>query len=205
MDLDGDKDMDILELSTTGSSILLQTGFNLPVKLESYTVAKAGPSVEVAWKTSEEVNASHFTVEYSLNGSHFMPLDQIKTKGNSRGSNYSFLHRTPVKGTQYYRLVQFDNDGRANAYSIKSIRFDGITKTVTVTPNTGKDRIKAYVAIGEFRQVQLLDITGRVLQTVPINNQHSAVEINISRYSAGLYYLHFTGAGSAHTERIIKE
>ena len=205
MDLDGDNDNDIFELNTSGSSVLLQTGINLPVRLESYTVLKSGSSVQVVWKTSEEVNASHFIVEYSLNGSHFMPLEQVTTKGHANGAEYSYLHRTPVKGLQYYRLVQYDLDGRANAYSIKSIQFDGLTQPVRVTPNTAKDKIRAYIAAGEFRQVQLLDNTGRVLQTIPINNQRFAVEINIARYAAGLYYLRFAGAANTHTERIIKE
>jgi hypothetical protein len=205
MDLDGDNDMDILQLSTTASSVLLQTGFNLPVKLESYTVSKAGTSVQVAWKTSEEVNASHFMVEYSISGSHFMPLQQVASKSGARGGNYTYIHRTPRKGTQYYRLVQYDLDGRTTAYSIRSVHFDGSTMPVRITPNTAKDKITAYIALGEFRQVQMLDNTGRVLQTILINHQGSSVEINIARYSAGLYYLRFAGATSTHTERIIKE
>ena len=73
MDIDADGDQDILQLSTTSSSVFLQSGSGLPVKLVSFTLAKRGQQVLVSWKTTEEINADHFTVEYSLDAINFVP------------------------------------------------------------------------------------------------------------------------------------
>jgi hypothetical protein len=40
MDLDGDIDQDMLQLGTVATTVLFQTGANLPIKLEYFTVKK---------------------------------------------------------------------------------------------------------------------------------------------------------------------
>ena len=47
LDVDGDADLDMLQLGTMTTSVLFQTGANLPIKLDYFTVAKRGFQVEV--------------------------------------------------------------------------------------------------------------------------------------------------------------
>ncbi|HKP32316.1 MAG TPA: FG-GAP-like repeat-containing protein [Chitinophagaceae bacterium] len=206
MDVDGDGDLDILQLSTTlATSVLLQTGSFLPIKLESFNVLKRGAQVEVSWKTSQEINVDYFTVEYSLDGLNFKSIQQVGHKGSAaRGADYAYMHPTPVKGIQYYRLVEYDIDGSETIFPIKSIRFDGLTKPVEIYPNEVIDRVTAYFNAGEFTRVQLIDQVGRVLESRTIGNRDLQISVPMRRYTPGIYYLKFIGQQNFTTERILK-
>src|SRR4030095_14541613 len=110
IDVDGDADLDMLQLGSVATSVLFQTGVNLPIKLEYFTVAKRGSQVEVKWKTSEEINLDYFSIEHSLDVINFKSLKETKGSGNSSGAEYSYIHPNPVKGLQYYRLVEYELD-----------------------------------------------------------------------------------------------
>ncbi|HYJ38162.1 MAG TPA: T9SS type A sorting domain-containing protein [Chitinophagaceae bacterium] len=204
MDLDGDADLDMLQLGTIASSALLQTGVNLPIKLEFFTVAKRGTQVQVSWKTSEEFNVDYFAIEHSVDAINFRSLNATKSKGNPAGADYGYVHPTPVKGLQYYRLVEYDLDGSKTFFPIKSIQFDELKKPIEIYPNIISSRVTAYFKREQFKRVQLLDQMGRIVQTKDITNQQAEVSLNMSTYASGIYYLKFIGEGKTITEKILK-
>jgi hypothetical protein len=204
LDVDGDADLDMLQLGTVGTSVLLQTGANLPIKLEYFTVAKKGSQVEVKWKTSEEINVNYFTIEHSIDAINFKQLKETKASGNTVGADYSYSHATPVKGLQYYRLVEYDLDGSKTFFPIKSIQFDELKKPVEIYPNVIASRVTAYFKQARFMRVQLMDQMGRVLKVNDITNQEAEVNIDMSSYASGIYYLKFIGNDETITERIMK-
>ena len=204
VDVDGDADVDLLQLGSTATSVLLQTGNNLPVKLDYFTVTKRGVQVQVSWKTSEEINLDHFTVEHSLDAINFKSLQETNASGNSRGANYAYLHQNPVKGLQYYRLVEYDLDGSKTFFPVKSIQFEGMKEAVEVYPTQTNDRVTAYLKPSLFNRVELLDPMGRVLQSKQLKDEFE-INFSLNAYSKGMYYLRFTGTGSSITERILKQ
>lgn len=206
LDMDGDADMDILQFSTTlPTSVLLQTGTFLPIRLESFNVLKRGTQVEVTWKTSQEINVDYFTVEYSLDGLNFKSIQQLESKGSpARGAEYVYMHPNPIKGIQYYRLVEYDLDGSETIFPIKSIRFDGLTKPVELYPTEVNDRVTAYFKAGEFTRVQLIDQVGRILESRNIANRDVQIIVPMRSYTPGIYYLKFIGQDNFTTERILK-
>jgi len=206
IDLDSDGDKDIFQLSTTSSSALLQTGIGLPVKLEEYKVAKRQTDVVVNWKTSGEMDVKYFSVEYSLDGIQFVSLKNMESKGKGgNGAEYKFIHTTPVKGIQYYRLVEYNLDGSKTYFSTRSVSFDGILNLVQVLPNRVHDKVTAYVVQGLYQQVQLMDNTGRTLYVKDLSSQSTELNLGMKSYAAGIYYLRFIGKNTVITKRFVKE
>ena len=205
IDLDGDIDLDMLQLGTLATSVYISTGANLPVKLEYFTVNKKGSQVEVDWKTSEEINVDHFGIEHSLDATSFRAVGSIKSKGSSTGGEYSYVHSTPAKGLQYYRLAEYDLDGTVTYFPIKSILFDELKKPVEIKSNVTSGIVTAYFKQSAFRQVLLIDRMGRTIQKIAITNQQAQINIDLTSMASGIYYLKFVNNENSITERIVKQ
>ena len=97
----------------------------LPVTLVDFTAMKQKNIVLVQWHTSQEVNSDHFEVQHSLDATGFRSIGSVAAAGQSNTEKaYSFVHGTPAKGINYYRLKQFDLSGRAIIYAVRSVNFD---------------------------------------------------------------------------------
>ncbi len=204
LDVDGDLDVDMLQLGTLATSVLLQTGTNLPIKLEYFTVGKRGSQVEVNWKTSEEINVDRFAIEHSVDAINFKSINETRSSGSSAGATYSYIHPNPVKGLQYYRLVELDLDGSKTFFPIKSIQFEELKKSVEIYPTEVTTTLTAYFKQSTFQQVQLLDQMGRILENRNITHQQAELSLNLQAYGHGVYYLRFVGKEKSVTERIVK-
>jgi fibronectin-binding autotransporter adhesin len=142
----------------------------LPVSLLSFTAARQGPAVRVAWATASEQNSAYFLVQRSADGRTFSDVEKVAALGTSFSRhNYATLDATPLAGLSYYRLRQVDADG-TNAYSaVVAVRFDGqfAAPALAVYPNptrTGQSfqlLTTNLAAIGGT--VQLFDNVGRLL------------------------------------------
>ena len=84
----------------------------LPVTLLDFSGKLNGTKVDLNWKTANEMNTDHFTVERSNDGINFIPIGNVKAKGSlSTVTNYDLVDPIPIKGLNYYRLKMVDLDG----------------------------------------------------------------------------------------------
>jgi hypothetical protein len=98
---------------TDAAGIQTITG-TLPLTLISFTgkVINA-QEVQLQWKTAQEINTKDFEVEWSNDGQSFSKIAVQAAAGNSTfNQQYSYIHRIPVEGNNYYRLKMRDIDGR---------------------------------------------------------------------------------------------
>jgi hypothetical protein len=90
----------------------------LPISFTNIKAAKQNTAVKVDWTVSGELNADHYEVEYSTDGTHFNMLAKVAATGNNNGTvNYTYLHGTPVTGINYYRVKLVEVPGNIK-YSI---------------------------------------------------------------------------------------
>ncbi len=114
-------------------------------------------------------------IEKSNDGKIWNSIYEIDGDGTSNVlKKYSFVDRNPFIGVSYYRLRQFDINGKNSFSEIKSTKID-IDKLVTIFPNPVESN---FVIIGNFEsidEVQLLDLYGQnvtsKLKVVNFTNQ----------------------------------
>ena len=89
----------------------------LPVELTSFTgTCDDGKSV-IEWNTASEHNSSHFDLEESRDGENWQLLSTLGAAGNSNSElNYQVIDNNVNAGDNYYRLLQYDNDGVSKVY-----------------------------------------------------------------------------------------
>ena len=173
----------------------------LPVVLTAFTAqAVQNRDALLSWTTASEVNSAYFDVERSLDGTSFVKIGQLAAKGNSTIANsYAFTDAgaaARATGAVYYRLRQVDLDATASYSPVRTVSF---AKTAAVAlslyPNPAQNAttldVSALPATGTYR-VQLLDVTGRTVQTVTIGGGQLQT-LSLSSLASGTYQVLVTG------------
>jgi hypothetical protein len=121
----------------------------LPVELLYFTATSTEKGIILKWKTASEVNNSHFEVELSNDGKSFKTIATVKAKGSN--SLYDYLHDSKSFEVSYYRLRQYDIDGKATTFKVVNVSND--TKSITSLLDGvvyADGRIEAYNTLGQL-------------------------------------------------------
>lgn len=176
----------------------------LPVSLLSFTAEAEAEQVRFVWKTASESENNRFEVERSADGKSFIPAAVVPAKG---AGIYTAYDKNPLSGINYYRLVQYDQDGTRNELAIKSVNFSLVRTAVSIYPNPAADRLN--ISLGDYNgkaAVVLSDLSGRVLHTGNYEAQPGVpVQIQLPAQAApGTYLLRISGRNLNEVQKIIK-
>ena len=116
------------------------------MKYLSFTGNAVNKSVILNWITAQETNSNYFEIERSFTGKDFafigIALDGFE---NGTKKEYAFKENASLlenKDVIYYRLKQFDNDGKFSYSSILVVRLKSISKVdIQVSPNPFTERL----------------------------------------------------------------
>ncbi len=156
----------------------------LPVTLTTFTgQITDGSEAHLQWATTSETNSYRFDVEHSSDARDWRRVGSVDARGESNKLvNYAYIHTHPIKGNNYYRLVQTDRDGTFTYSRIISLRLAG---ALAVYPNPATDRV--YVGDPEnLKGVEVTDAQGRVAVR---QTRGLAEGILLKGLSPGLFFL----------------
>lgn len=177
----------------------------LPVKLNSFTVQKANNNARLDWSTDQELNSSYFSVERSADGRKWNSIMRVNAAGNtSTVKNYRAFDNAPLNGINYYRLKQFDVDGKFEYSIVKNVSFNKVNN-ITIAPNPAKDFINISTTknLNTVLNIQLVDVSGKVLKTVLSSDNR--IKIATSGIAKGLYFIKIKDENTVQTQRVIIE
>ncbi len=180
----------------------------LPLTLVSFTAATSRQQTQLHWTTEGEVNTKSFEVEWGIDGLQFAPVASLPAAGNSlQQKQYSYLHKLPAQGVNFYRLKMTDRDGRFT-YSPIAKLVQNLTKAKAVaTPNPVADVLQLTVQTVANETVQLRIVNTAGIQ-VAVKNMVLAsgtnrLYWNLQQLTAGTYYI-TPNNGLFETIKIIK-
>jgi len=94
----------------------------LPVSFSDFIIEKLELSNKLSWKTYSESNNSHFEVQKQDDEGYYYTIQTILGQGNSSTIvDYRFEDYRPDPIINYYRIVQYDFDGKETIYGVKSV------------------------------------------------------------------------------------
>ncbi|WP_293298731.1 T9SS type A sorting domain-containing protein [Pedobacter sp. UBA4863] len=196
----------------------------LPVTLVSYTAKADGPYAKLQWQITNEVNNKGFEIWRSegLKGKEqedlgFVKIGEVCSGGNnsSNGSSqrssipqtsifYIFTDKNPANGNNYYKLVQIDNDGKTTDLGVTTVTFRFEFPTFNLYPNPTVNQLTVAFEVAKFSQLELVDLSGKVLQRIAIKVNESCKQVSLGGYPAGMYIVALSGKGQYQSRRIIK-
>lgn len=162
-------------------------------------------ATELRWSTLTERASNYFEIQRSSDGINFDSIGKVKARGNSGAiANYIFEDTKEISGSFYYRVVEFDNEGRLE---ISSIVATGEMAEIKVFPNpcSGKLNIIFQDQPHGIIHISLADMTGG---NIPLGNRTfeanaAKMVYDISDLTPGIYLLSIGTESGRISEKIV--
>ncbi len=155
----------------------------------------------LSWTTSFEVENRGFEVQH-LNpvSNTWDSIAWLDGHGNSNTEvSYTYVDDKPVIGVNYYRLKQFEQNGRTNYSNIDSVNFELATE-ISLNPNPADKFIRIHGLFGhEIKRISIYDISGH---KVNILGFHDDI-LNVSNLNIGIYIIKLEFDNSIQTNKFI--
>ncbi|MFN6015725.1 MAG: proprotein convertase P-domain-containing protein, partial [Flavobacteriales bacterium] len=185
----------ITSFSGGSGAIILSPISALPVELISFTANcnETGDKVNVNWTTASEHNSMLFAVEHSENGTNWDEIGVLDAAGNSvELIDYVFVHESANRATNYYRIVQVDQDGVSKIYGPVSANCFGEASAVTSYPNPSTNDFTVAFNGNEFEGetvISMIDQSGRTVFQKVFNfeKEMSSVYLHDVNLAPGVY------------------
>lgn len=168
----------------------------LPVALLNYKAVLEVNKVNLNWITSSEVNADRFEIEKSTDAINFQKIGTVKAKGNTNlEQQYNIYDNTPFSGTNYYKLVQYDKDGKKIVHGIRSVNYNINSKLrCIVYPNPANQQayLQIETSVAGKGEIKLVDGVGRIVKTQSFNGYKgiNTIPLNMDKSAlSGIYIL----------------
>ena len=190
---------------------LSSPGNPLPVVFSLFNVKCDNNKVEINWKTASEQNSDRFEVQHSGNGSLWTTIGTLPAAGNSTiEKSYSFIDNSPLASASFYRIAQFDIDGK--------IQYTGIIKNdcnhtgnIKLWPNPVVSQL--YISITTTARsntsINLYDAKGTLIRTqqTALITGNNLVNIDMSSLPNGIYHVaaSWNQGSSQQSFKIIKQ
>lgn len=175
----------------------------LPMKLIYFV---AYPSMEeniLKWQIASESNVDYYTLEKSRDGINWSTYVSVDSKGNSNDLiDYQLTDPDPIEGIVYYKLTQFDNDGKTGFSKILSLTTDQNTE-LSIFPNPSNEFVTVELQKNHsYKYLKLVDATGKMLDQITIGDELS-IKITLPE-EKGYYFIQAVSDDNANTYKMIK-
>lgn len=176
----------------------------LPVALVYFKAEKRLGTNVLNWATKSEEHNHHFIIE---RGATLDKMKELKTVAAKGPGTYTVVDESPLQGKNYYRLTQYDQDGKATVLGLTTISFDMFVD-FAVYPNPAKDvlRVETTSSSNAISSVELVSITGAVLQTkhLPISVFSNSITLDVGNVPNGIYILKVINSkGEQKQQRVV--
>ena len=175
-----------IQLTVAGTIYTNQESLPLPVTWLSFTAKQSLTEVKLNWITGTEVNTKYFVVQHSTDGYNWSDLGTIAAaEYSTRIIDYSFVHKNPMAGKNYYRIAERENDGFD--YFSRIIGVNVAEKVgFTVHPNPSNNN-QTVVDLPANAMVRIYDNFGRLRFEKQLSAGHHPLDL--SALNKGIYYL----------------
>lgn len=175
----------------------------LPLKLLRFNGNELNQQINLRWETASEENHSYFEIEKSGDGVHFSPIGRVDAQGGFSyiTAKYQFQDKSPLQGTNYYRLKMVATNGEYEYSPLVRLRYSNQGKTLFVTPNPATSQLYVATLPGKYSNLVIYDPRGQVAVRQKLTGAYQIIDI--SHLPGGEYILKTFGNKSIASEKIL--
>lgn len=175
-----------------------------PLKLVSFTGLLSQGAIHLKWLTANEYNVKGFSVERSADGRQFSLLGSVDALNKSE-ANYNFSDNSPLKGSNYYRLIMIDKDGKQRTSEIITVNTTRSSQ-VSVFPNpvNGVMNVTHNTAISGA-SIKIMTTNGQIVKTFPVQRGATQSKLEVADLIRGNYLVVFENNGEKEIAKFIKQ
>lgn len=190
---------------------IIPSGGPLPIIFGQFQGSYLNGIGKLAWSTSFETQQTSFDIERSSEGSNFIKLSTVNTKGLSSGSTYTFNDNFPLSGNNYYRIKINEGNGLfqySNIVLLNAVIKGNNIKLITANPFTNQIKVNVTAENPTIIKVLFADHVGRILKTMLIQGVKGSNEISINDIGGltkGIYNLEINTGGQSKSIKLMKD
>jgi len=184
----------------------LNDNTTLPVMLTGFTAKTEDNRVKLEWQTTQEHNNHNFVIYRKGETGAFTVIGARDGAGTTLvPQKYVLYDKAPLTNTNYYKLVQVDNNGKIKELGIKSLAFNLSELSLQIAPNpVTNGKLQASFAIARTNaSLTIIGIDGKVLLTQLITTGNAHATVDISKLAKGVYILKYSNDKGYEVKRFI--
>lgn len=162
----------------------------LPVEWLDFTAVASDQGVGLRWATASETNNDYFEVQHAPDGVQFRTIDIVDGRGTTTStSKYTYVHTSPARGINYYRLRQVDYDGQSELSAIVSVMYSSqFAEDLHLYPNPANTQVQVVLPYAGDATFAVYDARGKRVHYGRIT-QTRTTSVDVSSLPSGLYML----------------
>jgi hypothetical protein len=183
----------------------------LPVSLISFNASLQNDKVTLRWKTSHEINSSHYEIERMNDNGTFLKIGTVNAVGSLSGEGvYTFIDSFPAVGINQYRLKMVDQDSTFEYSNVAIVQRNNNSPLLgSITPNPFKDHIRFNFLsrTNGVAEIIILDQRGLIVlkETASYTQGLNNITVsNLAKLAAGIYFLKVRTNEQVYTGKILK-
>ena len=181
----------------------------LPIELIDFLATHQGSDVFLKWQTASDLNSDHFIIQHSSDGKEFLPIGRVESNRTTKAiHNYSFTDTKPLPGKNYYRLAQYDLDGKEEYSPIRYLNMETEQEfRIDVYPNPAKNDLR--IECSQFTHGARVEVYGLVNHIIVLKREFESFgwnqSLDISSLAPGLYFVSIlTKKGTTTVKVVVK-
>lgn len=190
-------------------------GGTLPVQYLSFDAVVNDKAVLLKWLTTQEVNNSHFEVERSFDMNTYNSVGMV-LDGFVSGANKSYQYKDNSNELQgrsivYYRLKQFDIDGKFTYSKVIAVRLQakaGVVMQVSPNPFVENVNIRYTATESGIVEIRIMNMEGKTMlsKQATISKGYNNIQVaDLKWLATGMYIAQLSMNGSViDNQRLIK-
>lgn len=200
------------DTSSVYSINIINCQATLPIKGLTIKALQTGHLALVNWSVEQEIDNDYFIVEKSYNGSDFVFLQKVMSRGDSYTKQYYSIYDTISisNGTVFYRIKAVDELGAISFSPIAKLKLSSINnESIMLLPNVTKGEVNMLIqvnaSINSLLQVYSADgvlVSSRSLGLVKGLNKQT---LDFSYLPTGIYIVRVRTANGQLTARLIRQ
>jgi hypothetical protein len=166
--------------------------------ISGLTATSIDADIRVDWTMEYSDDISYVEIEYSRSIHYFSAIGHVEL--DQSDSKYSYIHYKPEPGVHYYRIKIHYADGEVAHSNVVSVIFN--KKNLNLRTNPVSDNLQLVSSL-EYRilSYRILNVSGVEM----ISGQAiDVLDVDVSSYSSGVYYLLINTNQGPHIFKWIK-
>lgn len=184
----------------------------LPIKLTEFNAVKASGYNSIHWKAECTSTQAVFEIERSSDGQNFQKIETVVADQLRCLLPFDYQDRSPLAGTNYYRMRVVDVDGKSYYSRIvavvnrsKGFELVGIYPTLITS---GQLKVNITSAGRDKAELFISNVSGQVMKRmqVSVENGENIIYVDVRSLAAGVYQITgINSEGQPKTLRFVKQ
>jgi acid phosphatase type 7 len=177
----------------------------VPLQLVHFDAALRNSLVQITFTVNNEYDVHHYTIERSSNGVTFNTLATVTAFNTGNTDTYHFTDDHPLKGKNFYRLVETRNDQTTKIWGVKMVN-NTENKRFQLIASSNTNELQISISGYEQQQLQLnvFDMAGRNVYAETLNTTNGSRYRKSLALPKGIYLVEIaTKEGFKETRNVV--